>query len=677
MENRATIFRRYLACFSFFILLFAISRPLAAQDPIPVDEDGNPLASTTSELLENNAIEASLPLFTIAELQEFVGPVALYPDNLLAIILPASTYPLQIVLAARFLEQLETDGSLEPDEGWDESVIALLNYPEVVQMMNEDIQWTWQLGEAVVSQETDVLTAIGTFRDLAYAAGNLQSDEYQNVTPGEKIVITQVEETVVYVPYYVPEEVVVYQTRPVYHYYPTAYPVYYYPYPASYRFRSGFFWGVTTAFNIGWHDYHLHVYHPSYSRHPYYGRLYASRHHYRRPDIRAFNHYYVDNSYRRSRDRDRDGSYWRPQRNSGARPDDWRYRNRNFEAANQRTAFNDIGANRDNRNNRGNRPNGGNGPNRGIGGSNNRRDSVIDPSARNGFAENNVETANAGVRTSLNERQGERGASTNRGAGRLRPDRSLLVGNNTDTTRSNARTQANETQRNNGSNNERGTRSDRSTNAAITNNRQGSQRFQEPGSRESGEFNLERTREAAGQRTSDSNGTVLTATPSGSSIKSTQATDRLRLQNTTNRSPDKNRQRQVNTENRQSSQLESNARNSRLIRRESVNSNRTRQQSPVAPANQNTRSITRADSVRNQVRRGQQRVAPAESSSRQVREAPRRQSSAPRPARTEPVRRSEPSRSTRSSAPDVSRSAPKVSRQSNGDNRGRERRQRP
>ena len=221
MENRATIFRRYLACFSFFILLFAISRPLAAQDPIPVDEDGNPLASTTSELLENNAIEASLPLFTIAELQEFVGPVALYPDNLLAIILPASTYPLQIVLAARFLEQLETDGSLEPDEGWDESVIALLNYPEVVQMMNEDIQWTWQLGEAVVSQETDVLTAIGTFRDLAYAAGNLQSDEYQNVTPGEKIVITQVEETVVYVPYYVPEEVVVYQTRPVYHYYPT------------------------------------------------------------------------------------------------------------------------------------------------------------------------------------------------------------------------------------------------------------------------------------------------------------------------------------------------------------------------------------------------------------------------------------------------------------------------
>ena len=69
-------------------------------------------------------------------------------------------------------------------------------------MMNENIQWTWQLGEAVVTQETDVLTAIGVFREQAVAAGNLESDEYQTVTNEDEVIaITQVKETVVYVPY--------------------------------------------------------------------------------------------------------------------------------------------------------------------------------------------------------------------------------------------------------------------------------------------------------------------------------------------------------------------------------------------------------------------------------------------------------------------------------------------
>ena len=689
MKNRAKIFRRYLACFSFFILLFAISRPLAAQDPIPVDEDGNPLTSTTtSELLENDAIEASLQLFSIDELQEFVGPVALYPDNLLAIILPASAYPLQIVLAARFLEQLETDSSLVPDENWDESVIALLNYPEVVQMMNEDIQWTWQLGDAVVSQESDVLTAIGLFRDRAYTAGNLQSDEYQNVTSSEeKIIITQVEETVVYVPYYVPEEVVIYQTRPVYHYYPTAYPVYYYPYPASYRFRSGYFWGVTTAFNIGWHDYHLHVYHPSYSRHPYYGRLYASRHHYRRPDLRAFNRYYVDNNYRRSRDRDRDGSYWWPQKNSGARPSDRRNRNR-YGTTNQRTAFNDIGANRENRRDGGaggnrrlngeNGLNSQNGPNRGFGGLRNRRDSPIDPSARNGFAETNVETAASSLRTASNERQGERQAGNNRGAGRLRPDRSPIGSNTTSVTVGSELTSSDDRRRIRGSNNDRTIRSDRSANAAITSNRQGSQMFQEPGNLESSEFNSGRNTEETVQRPRATNGTALSATRSRGSISPTQATNRLRLQNRSNRSADSNRQRQVSSENRQSSQRDSTTGNSRLIQRESSNANPTGQRSRVAPANQNTRSISRADSVRDQVQRSRQRAAPVQSSNRQVRESPRSQSSVAVPRREVSQRRSEPAQSRRSAAAGVSRSAPSVStREPSSNDRSRGRRQRP
>jgi hypothetical protein len=336
-----------------FILLL-VSSVVFAQDPVPVDGAGNSIvlddfvdasaagnadaASADNAVIRYGAIDTQLPVFTGTELEQFVGPIALYPDDLLAIILPASTYPLQIVLAARFLEQLEADSNLQPDESWDESVIALLNYPEVIQMMNADIQWTWQLGEAVVSQEADVLSAINSFRELAYDAGNLKSDAFQAVSNSDDtIVITQASESVVYVPYYVPAEVVVSQSEPVYHYYPTAYPVYYYPYAAGHRFRSDYFWGVTTAFGIGWSDHHLHVFHHSYNRHPYFGRSYYAGHHYRRPSLSAFNRSYDDYGYRNSRDRTRGSSYWRPQRNSGARPSDRRFNDRIYSARDGRS----------------------------------------------------------------------------------------------------------------------------------------------------------------------------------------------------------------------------------------------------------------------------------------------------------------------------------------------------
>lgn len=346
MNNKLKVVRLCMSKLPLFILLLFVSRAAIAQDPVPVDASGNSIVLDDSvdasrgdgAVIRYGAINAQLPVFTSSELEQFVGPIALYPDNLLAIILPASTYPLQIVLAARFLEQLEADSSLKPDESWDESVIALLNYPEVIQMMNADIQWTWQLGEAVVSQEADVLTAINSFREVAYDAGNLKSDAFQEVTSSdETIVITQASETVVYVPYYVPEEVVVYQPEPVYHYYPTAYPVYYYPYAAGHHFRSDYFWGVTTVFSIGWSDHHLHVYHHSYDRHPYFGRSYYAGHHYRRPSITAFNRAYVDYGYRNSRDRTRGGSYWRPQRNSGARPNNRRINDRIYSASDARS----------------------------------------------------------------------------------------------------------------------------------------------------------------------------------------------------------------------------------------------------------------------------------------------------------------------------------------------------
>ena len=293
------------------LLAALAAAPGAAQ--VPVDDSGAPLADYESFEAEAPAGNEDIPLLTQSELQELVGPIALYPDDLLAIVLPASTYPLQLVQAQRFLEDLEADPSLQPDEEWDDSVIALLNYPEVVQLLNEDLDWTWRLGEAVVAQQADVVGALASFRDRAYAAGNLKSDAHQTVARNDgAIEITPVDDDVIYVPYYEPERVVVYQPRPVYHYYPRAYPVYYYPYPVGYAFNSGYFWGVTTAFTVGWVTDSVHVIHHSYSGHPYYGYRYWDGWWYRRPTIQIHNHYYSHSRYAVSQHRYSRGDHWRP-----------------------------------------------------------------------------------------------------------------------------------------------------------------------------------------------------------------------------------------------------------------------------------------------------------------------------------------------------------------------------
>ena len=261
--------------------------------------------------------------FTTEELEDLVAPVALYPDELLAIVLPATAYPLQIVLAARFLEQLENDDSLQPDEAWDESVVALLNYPEVIDLLNNDLEWTWQLGEAVLNQETEVIEAVEAFRDRAVLAGNLKTDEHQIVNNEDgTIEITPADPEVIYVPYYEPERVVVYQTYPVYYYYPEPYPVYYYPYPVGHHFSSGFFWGITTAFTIGWHSNHLNVHRWDYYSHPYYGHNYFHSNHY----YHGWSHH--DSGHRQARSGRHDGGHhgghdgdrWQPGGRHGARP---------------------------------------------------------------------------------------------------------------------------------------------------------------------------------------------------------------------------------------------------------------------------------------------------------------------------------------------------------------------
>lgn len=242
------------------------------------------------------------------ELRELVGPIALYPDDLVAIVLPASTYPLQVVQAARLLEDRKRDASLKANEDWDDSVVALLNYPEVIKLLNDDLDWTYDLGTAVLNQRADVLSAIQDFRDEAYAAGNLRSDERQTVARADDAIeIKPANPQVIYVPYYEPEQVVVYQPAPVYYYYPVAYPVYYYPYPEHYYFNTGFFWGVNTWFSIGWHSHYLHVYDPFYYGHPYYGHTYYDPFYVRNVYVNV-NHYHYPNNV------------WEPTYRYGGRP---------------------------------------------------------------------------------------------------------------------------------------------------------------------------------------------------------------------------------------------------------------------------------------------------------------------------------------------------------------------
>ena len=154
--------------------------------------------------------DAGAPQMSAEELDNLVGRIALYPDDLVAIILPASTNPLQIVQADRFLDKRKSDPKLPIDEKWDDSVKALVNYPDVVKMMSGDLDWTSALGEAVVADQGAVMEAIQAFRRRAQAAGNLKSNDKQVVNVDKTVIeIVPANPEVIYVPQYNPTTVVV------------------------------------------------------------------------------------------------------------------------------------------------------------------------------------------------------------------------------------------------------------------------------------------------------------------------------------------------------------------------------------------------------------------------------------------------------------------------------------
>lgn len=192
--------------------------PADATDTSIAPDPANATDATTDTATDT---EADAPvLLTEAELDDLVAPVALYPDALLAQVLVAATYPLQIVEAERFLKASEkmSDAELGTElEGktWDPSVLVLASgFPTVVQRMSEDLDWTDRLGRAMLGQDDDVLAAVQRKRAEAKEMGNLADNAAQTVATDDTgdISIAPADPKVVYVPTYDPQTV--YTTRP-------------------------------------------------------------------------------------------------------------------------------------------------------------------------------------------------------------------------------------------------------------------------------------------------------------------------------------------------------------------------------------------------------------------------------------------------------------------------------
>lgn len=158
----------------------------------------------------------SRALLTQEDLKEMVGPIALYPDALIALILPASTVPSDVVLGARFVDS-KGDPSQAGNQPWDDSVKSLVYYPDVLSWMNENLEWTASLGEAFMDQPADVMNAIQGLRASARASGALTDTPQQRVVvQQETIRIIPADPEVIYVPQYDPEVVFVDDYSPGY-----------------------------------------------------------------------------------------------------------------------------------------------------------------------------------------------------------------------------------------------------------------------------------------------------------------------------------------------------------------------------------------------------------------------------------------------------------------------------
>lgn len=199
---------------------------------------------TTTQAVDQTSYSttAAQASFSEAQLDSLLAPIALYPDTVLSHVLIASTYPLEVVEADRWARnnsRLKGDDAVNAvdNQDWDPSVKALVAFPEILQRMSEDLDWTQQLGDAFLADEERVMDSIQKLRNRAYASGNLDKVEHVRVVREDKVIVIEPSvERVVYVP--------AYDTRVVYgNWWWADYPPVYWHYPSSYVFVSGFYWG--------------------------------------------------------------------------------------------------------------------------------------------------------------------------------------------------------------------------------------------------------------------------------------------------------------------------------------------------------------------------------------------------------------------------------------------------
>ena len=219
------------------LLIGTTPMPLAAQTPV----------ATT---------DSTATTFTVEQLDALLAPVALYPDELLAQVLMATTFPLQVVEAGRWVE-VPANKALtgEPlaralaQQSWDPSVKSLVPFPQILAMLNSNLDWLQQVGYAMGVQQTAVWDSVQRLRRQAQAAGQCQSNAQQVVrTEGQTIIIAPAQPDVVYVPTYNPT--VVYGAWP----YPVYPPVYLPPPPGYYvgsALVAGLVFGAGVAITAG------------------------------------------------------------------------------------------------------------------------------------------------------------------------------------------------------------------------------------------------------------------------------------------------------------------------------------------------------------------------------------------------------------------------------------------
>jgi hypothetical protein len=202
-----------------------------------------------------------------AQLDQLVAPIALYPDPILSQMLMASTYPLEVVEATRWVREpankpLTGDAltAALKEEAWDPSVMALVPFPQVLAVMADQVQWTEQLGNAFLAQQSDVMASVQRLRHAALAAGNLKTTPQCHCiiqTMGDQIAILPSEPKVVCIPVYDPRYVYGGWREP-------AYPPILFPPPIGFVYAPGFWIGFEPPIEVavfgplwgwGWFDW--------------------------------------------------------------------------------------------------------------------------------------------------------------------------------------------------------------------------------------------------------------------------------------------------------------------------------------------------------------------------------------------------------------------------------------